>query len=56
MVTSFLLLAGVLKRPISRLRQNVVISLVAIPPTNLEAADTTNRFRFENPVRHVARD
>ena len=33
----------------SRFHQNVVILLVAIPPTNLEAADTANRFRFQNP-------
>ena len=36
--------------PLPRFRfcflQNVVILLVAIPPTYLEAADQTNRFRF----------
>ena len=34
-----------------RFHQNVVISLVAIPPTYLEATDKTNRFRFrfQNP-------
>ena len=30
-----------------RLHQNVVISLVAIPPTCLEAADKNFRFRFQ---------
>ena len=36
--------------PRFRFRQSVVISLLAIPPTNLEAADTANsfRFRFQN--------
>ena len=29
-----------------RFHQNVVILLVAIPPTYLEAADKSNRFRF----------
>ena len=35
-----------------RFHQNVLILLVAIPPTYLEAADKTNRlrFRFQNPV------
>ena len=35
-----------------RFHQNAVILLVAIPPTNLEAADTANRFRFrfQNPA------
>ena len=35
-----------------RFHQNVVILLVAIPPTYLEAADKTNRFRFRflNPA------
>ena len=32
-----------------RFHKNVVILLVAIPPTNLEAADTAFRFRFQNP-------
>ena len=34
-----------------RFHQNVVILLVAIPPTYLEAADKNNRFRFrfQNP-------
>ena len=34
-----------------RFRQNVVVLLVAIPPTYLEAADVANRFRFrfQNP-------
>jgi len=30
------------------LRQNV-ISLLAIQPTNLEAAETANRYRLQNP-------
>ena len=32
--------------PRFRFHQNVVIFLVAIPPTNVEAADPTDRFRF----------
>ena len=31
-------------------RQNVVVLLVAIPTTYLEAADKTNRCRFQNPA------
>ena len=35
-----------------RFHQNVVILLVAIPPTHLEAAEKNNRFRFrfQNPA------
>ena len=35
--------------PCFRFQQNVVILLQAIPSTNLEAADTDIRFRFQNP-------
>ena len=40
-----------------RFYQNVVILLVAIPPTYLGAADKTNgfRFRFQNPVADTIR-
>ena len=39
------------KRCSSRFRfhQKMVVLLVAIPPTNLEAVDTADRFRFQNP-------
>ena len=44
---------GLLPRFRFRFHENVVIFLVAIPPTYLEAADSANRFRFrfQNPVR-----
>ena len=39
--------------PRFRFHQNVVILLVAFPPTYLEATDKTNRFRYQNPAFHL---
>jgi len=44
------ILVPLLPFPRFRFRQNVVISLVAIPPTHLEAVDKNNRFRYQNPA------
>ena len=39
--------------PRFRFHKNVVISLAAIPPTNAEAADSADRFRFRIPAYMV---
>ena len=46
---------GPLPLPRFRFRQDVVILLVAIPPTYLEAVDIANhlRFRFQNPNAYL---
>ena len=55
-VLGAVILGLLLPLPLPRFRfrfpQNAVILLVAIPPMNLEVADTANRFRFrfQNPA------
>ena len=43
-----------LPHPRFRFHQNVVILLVAIPPTYLEAAASAIRFRFQNPNSNLS--